>query len=288
MRINRRNLIGGTVALGAAVPVMQESTVIRAHAATPAGTNVEDVTKLAVEYFKSKGYAAQAPKPLITGADHNGGLTYDEDGFGSGSTHSLFVIQPCARIEDVQDQHKPGTLPVFTMFALYPADAVTAQRRTSDLLEFLTAVASLDPKRLRVTTTELAKPLFADFESHGISHGQIRLRPLSEAQTDGAGSGWFAPKGHPNAPAFATYSVEFAMADGTEIEIAECSVEFVPPHNGGAGIGLERLTMAMNDKLMSWDDSVKSFKQAAEAEALLSGKPLPGGYYTMLGLPQPG
>ncbi|MEI7601811.1 MAG: hypothetical protein WCJ41_21160 [Aestuariivirga sp.] len=288
MSINRRNLIGATVVLGAAAPVMQGLAAIRAQAATTVGTSIEDSTALAERYFKSKGYAAEAPKPLITGADYNGGLTYDEDGFGNGSTRSLYVIQPCARVEDAEVQRKPGTLPFFTMFALYPAEVVTAQRRTSDLLEFLTSVAGLDPKRLRVTTTELAKPLFADFERYGISGEQIRLRPVAEAQADGAGSGWFEPEGHPNAPAFASYSVEFVMEDGNEIEIAESAVEFAPPHNGVVAVGLERLAMARNDKLMSWDDAAKSFRQAAEAEAQHSGKPLPGGYFNILGLPNPG
>jgi hypothetical protein len=78
------------------------------------------------------------------------------------------------------------------------------------------------------------------------------------------------------------------MEDGNEIEIAESAVECAPPHNGVVAVDLERLTMAKNDQLMSWDDAVKSFRQAAEAEAQRSGKTLPSGYFTMLGLPQPG
>ena len=288
MGISRRNLIGATVALGTAGPVMQGLDPNQARASMPGNMSVEDVTNLAVQYFTSKGYAAAAPKPLITGVDHNGGLSYDEDSFGTGSTRSLYVIQPCARVDDVQTQEKHGTLPFFTLFALYPAETVAAQRRTSDLLEFMTAVVGLDAKRLRVTTTELARPLLADFERHGIGSNQIRLRPVAEAQADGAGSGWFEPKGHPNAPAFASYSVEFVMADGTESEIVESAVEIAPPHNGGAGFGLERLTMARNDQHMSWDDGAKAFKQAVEAEAQRTGKPLPSGYFAILGLPNPG
>ena len=288
MGISRRNLIGATVALGTAGPVMQGLDPNQARASMPGNMSVEDVTILAVQYFTSKGYAAGASKPLLTGVDHNGGLTYDEDGFGRGSARSLYVIQPCARVEDAQAHRKPGTLPFFTIIALYPAEAVTAQRRTSDLLEFLTAVAGLDSKRLRVTTTELAKPLFADFERYGISSEQIRLRPVAEAQAEGAGSGWFEPKGHPNAPAFASYSVEFVMEDGNEIEIAESAVEFAPPHNGVVAVGLERLAMARNEQLMNWDDGAKAFKETVEAEAQRTGKPLPGGYFNILGLPKPG
>ena len=104
MGISRRNLIGATVALGTAGPVMQGLDPNQARASMPGNMSVEDVTNLAVQYFTSKGYAAGAPKPLFTGVDHNGGLTYDEDGFGRGSARSLYVIQPCARVEDAQAQ----------------------------------------------------------------------------------------------------------------------------------------------------------------------------------------
>lgn len=287
MSINRRDLIGATVAMGAGVPAIQGLVGNRARAATPSGASVEDTKALAISYFSSRGYEAAVPKPIITGADYNGGLNYDEDGFGTGSKRSLYVVQPCARVEDAKARGKAGTLPVFTLFAICPAETETAQRRTSDLLEFLTAGAGLDPKRLRLTTTALAKPLFSDFKLHGIGEKQIRLRPVAEAQADGAGSGWFEPKGHSNTPAFATYSVEFVMADSTEIEIAEFAVEFVPPHYGGSGIGLERLTMARNDHLIRWDDEAMTFKQTVEAEAQRTGKPLPSGYFNILGIPQP-
>ena len=39
---------------------------------------------------------------------------------------------------------------------------------------------------------------------------------------------------------------------------------------------------------MSWDDGAKAFKQAVEAEAQRTGKPLPSGYFAILGLPNPG
>ncbi|MCG3777278.1 MAG: hypothetical protein JW395_4156 [Nitrospira sp.] len=39
---------------------------------------------------------------------------------------------------------------------------------------------------------------------------------------------------------------------------------------------------------MNWDDGAKAFKETIEAEAQRSGKPLPSGYFDILGLPQPG
>lgn len=285
MSISRRNLMGAAVALCTAAPI--QGLAASQAIAAPA-TGLDGVKALAAQHFASRGYAAGTPRPLVSAVEFNGGLNYSVIDLEEDPTKSLYVIQRCARIEDAQAQRKPGTLPVFTMLSLYPADTDTVQRRNSDLLEFLTATASLDPKRLRVTTTELAKPLFAEFERHGISAAQIRLRPLAEAKAEGGGSGWFAPKGHPNAPAFATYSVEFVKPDGSEIEIAEAAVEFAPPHNGGSAIGLERLAMARNDRFMGWNDVIPTFKQAVEADSLQSGNPLPAGYFIMLGLPQPG
>ena len=78
------------------------------------------------------------------------------------------------------------------------------------------------------------------------------------------------------------------MEDGNEIEIAESAVEFAPPHNGVVAVGLERLAMARNEQLMNWHDGAKAFKETVEAEAQRTGKPLPSGYFDILGLPQPG
>ena len=61
MGISRRNLIGATVALGTAGPVMQGLDPNQARASMPGNMSVEDVTILAVQYFTSKGYAAAAP-----------------------------------------------------------------------------------------------------------------------------------------------------------------------------------------------------------------------------------
>ena len=288
LKINRRAFIEATAVLGAASQMWSGAGVSPALAATAGDMTLEDMTALAEHYYSGLGYSPVKPSPVISNAEFNGGLNYDEDGMGAGATRSVYVVQPCARVEDALTPDKPGTLPLFTVLGFYPAEESTRQHRTRDLLTFMTVTAGLDPKRLRITTTDLARPLFPEFNSFGISAAQIRVQSLEKARAAGSGSGWFEPKGHPNKPAYASYSIEYVMSDGTEIEIADVGVEPVPPHHGGGAIGLDRMTMARNDRLAASGHETSTFQQAIEAEASRSGKPLPPGYYTILGLPQPG
>lgn len=287
MKVNRRAFIEAAAVLGATSEIWSSAGVSPALGASEGSMTVEDMTALAVRYFSSLGYSQVKPRPVISDAEFNGGLNYDEDGIGSVATRSVFVVQPCARIEDALAPKKPGTLPLFTVLGFCPAEASARQRRTRDLLTFMTVKVGLDPKRLRITTTDLARPLFPEFNSFGIGLAQIRLQSLEKAKADGSGSGWFEPRGHPNKPAYASYSIEYLMSSGTEIEIAEVGVEPVVPHNGGGAIGLERVTMATNDRLMVSDHEMSKFREAIEAEAGRLGKSLPRGYYAILGLEQP-
>ena len=288
MKINRRAFVEVTVVLGAASQMWNSAGVSLAHGASAGDMTVEGLTTLAVRYFSDLGYSQVKPRPIISDAEFNGGLNYDEDGMGAGATRSIFVVQPCARVEDALAPNKPGTLPLFTVLGFCPAEASAKQRRTRDLLTFMTVTVGLDSKRLRITTTDLARPLFPEFNSFGIGFEQIRVQSLEKAKADGSGSGWFEPKGHPNRPAYSSYSIEYLMSNGTEIEIAEVAVEPVAPHNGGGAIGLERVTMARNDRLMTSEHVMPKFKQGIEAEAGRLGKPLPRGYYAIPGLEQPG
>ncbi len=282
MKLTRRNFITTTAALGAG------SAFTGIEAAAPAArAAVEETTAQAARYFAAKGYAPAEPAPLVTGHAFNGGLNYDESVHYAGKTRALYVVQPCARVDDALEAGKPGTLPLFAILGFLPASESVRPHRTTVLFEYLTGVANLDAKRLRITTTELARPLFPAFAGFGVREAQIRLRPLGEAKGDGAGSGWFAPRGHPSQPAYASYSVEYVMTTGVEIEIAEVAVEAEAPHHGGGSIGLDRVTMARNDRVMSWQDRLPAFKLAVEQQVRASGKPLPRGYYAILGLPQP-
>ena len=168
---------------------------------------------------------------------------------------------------------------------------------TKLLFDYLIGHVGLDPSRLRITTTELAEPLFPTFEFYGVYLAQIRLRSLQEARDSGDGSGFFAPHGHPDSPAYPTYSVEYVLSAETqekrksgdfdtsihEIELADIALDKNPSFTAG-GIGLDRVLMAKNDKVMSWESYLPVFKHAVLAAAQQEQKPLPKGYKSILGL----
>ena len=290
MKLTRRKFIGTAAALGAG-GAMSHLDAATPPAPPPApapkrAATVEQTTADAVRYFTARGYARIAAAPLVTGLPFNGGLNFGEH--FSPAADGLFVVQPCARVEDAAKPDKTGFLPLFTMFAFSPSAKISKPHRTRLALEFLTGALGLDPWRLRITSTELVKPLFPIFERFGVSEAQVRMRPLDEARSDGAGSGWFAPAGHPDSPAYATFSIEYVLGNGVEIEIAEIAVDATTPYHGGAALGLERVTMARNDRLMTWKEQLPAFRKAVEENARQTGRPLPDGYYTILGITPPG
>ena len=140
----------------------------------------------------------------------------------------------------------------------------------------------LDPDRLRATTTEHFSSFFPQLARYGITDKQITLRPWEEAVKDGSGSGFFAPSGHPGNPAHSSFSIEYMLSDGTALEIAEIL------HGDGSkatagGIGVERVSMARNDQVTTWEASLPPFKIAVEEAAAASGAALPVGYFSLLG-----
>ena len=52
-------------------------------------------------------------------------------------------------------------------------------------------------------------------------------------------------------------------------------------------LGVERVTMARNDRVTVWNNALPAFKTAVEADAKRQNLPLALGDYAMLGLPKP-
>lgn len=288
MTMERRDFLRTTAAIGlgtvfaaACSGAQKTSTAAQAPRgdATP-----EDTRAMVTAFLEKRGFTSVAPVPLVSGDPYNGGLQYDDD------TRALrpgqYVMQVSARVEDIAKRDVPGTLPSFTIAAAIGAAGTDDTALLRLWLDFMITEAGLDPKRLRVTTTERARHCFATLAKAGIGESQIRLRSWDDALREGNGSGYFAPKGHPAAPKFESLSFEYVLSDGREIEIAELGYEGTRLPFGG-GIGIERLTMARNDRTMSWSDRLSAFKQAAEASASATKRPLPPGYYAILGLPRP-
>ena len=233
-----------------------------------------------INYFKSYGYHSIQPLPLVTGIEFNGGLEYDDDTSQIGSNQ--YCIQASARVDDINEKSKPGTLPLFHVIALRPAGGIRPNQSIDLSLKFIVDQLGLAPSQLRVTGTNRLVAHLPLLEKYGIQESQIRFVDLNDARAAGKGSGYFEPKGHPRSPSLETYSIEYVLPSGQEIEIAEIGLD-----GTGLGLGIERLTMARHNQLLSWNQGLKSFRDAVQASAKRQDLPLPKGYYEILGLSQP-
>lgn len=288
--ISRRQFVGSGVVAGVGAGLLAAcgpddsrsaptSTTPASTAPGPAGEPVDFERFLA-----GRGYTAVPAAPLITGSDFNGGLRYDDD--AAADAPKSYVKQQAARVEDVAKRSNPGTLPLFTIVALDTSTPELADGTTTAVLEYLTGTAGLDRARLRATTTDRSSGFFPLLERFGIGRSQIRLRPWDEAVRDGSGSGYFAPPGHPGGPAAPSFSIEYVMPDGSELEIAEISHGTGSGRTSG-GIGVERVAMARAGAATDWDGALAAFNDAVRAEARRTGVALPPGVATISGAEAP-
>lgn len=259
----------GSDSAAGSVPAVRSTAV--AGGATEAGFDA---------FLRGRGYTAAAAAPLITGLAFNGGLRYDDD--VRALSERTYLRQQVARTEDVAKKATPGTLPLFSIIGLDTSTPALANTATDLVLEYLTKVVALDPTRLRVTTTDHSSAFFPRLAQWGILAPQIRLRPWDVAVKDGSGSGYFAPAGHPDAPKVASYSIEYVMPDGSELEIAEVT------HSDGAGrssggIGAERVEMARTGKTTLWADRLAELRRVVQDEAKRTGVALPPGLAAIAG-----
>ena len=233
-----------------------------------------------INYFEAHAYRPVQPLPLVTGIEFNGGLVFDDDTSQMGSNE--YCIQASARVDDIDEKNKPGTLPLFHIIALSSARGIRPNQSIDLSLRFIVDQLGLVPSRLRVTGTKNLLAHLPLLKKYGLQESQIRFVDFNDARAAGKGSGYFEPKGHPRSPSFETYSIEYVMPNGQEIEIAEIGLD-----GTGLGLGIERLTMARHNQLLNWTQGLKSFRDAVQASAKRQSLPLPKGYYEILGLSQP-
>ena len=300
MATSRRQFITGTAGIGlGAVAVAAVAACTQEDTAAPApstSTSAPPTTKppkliTAAEtqaefegYLQQKGLTEAPTQPLVSGIEFNGGLRYDDD--PSTLTNANYMKQVAARAEDVEKKDNPGTLPVFTIMGVSTTTPEQAVAATDLVMTYLTGTVGLDPDRLRVTTTDHSSQFFPQLDRYGISSSQITLRPWEQAVKDGSGSGFFAPAGHPGSPAVPSFSIEYMLSSGARLELAE-----IPYGDGtvptAGGIGVERVSMARNDRVTTWADSLPAFKSAVEESVASTGAARPAGYYKILEQKQP-
>lgn len=279
MTVSRRKFIGASAAVGIGAGVLAACGPSDSKAAGSSSSTTTAPGSFE-SYLQGKGYSAVKAAPLITGAAFNGGLRFDDD--TSAYTGKSYVAQQAARVEDVAKKSVPGTLPLFTIVGVETTTPEQANAATELVLGYLTGTAKLDPKQLRVTTTDHSSQFFPLLAKYGITTQQIRLRPWDEAVKDGSGSGYFAPAGHPGNPKAASFSVEYVMPDSSEIEVAEITHGDGTNRTSG-GIGVERVEMARTGTAPTWDQTVGALQKAVQAEANRTGAAVPPGLAQLTG-----
>ncbi len=287
MTKTRREVLEMT-AWAAALPLLSVTSPALL-AAGPAPVDISRLQASAGDFFVKLGYRQLAAMHLITGADFNDGLRYDDtpELWDSGKT---FRIQDCGRIEDLPKKGEPGVLPYFHIFALSIEKPAFRGELLTQVLDYLVTRAKLDPARLALVSTDNFKPYLIHLKPFGVSAGQFVQRERTAAMAAGDGSGYFHPAGHPQAPAMHTVSIHYSLEEVSGelqyplpgfIELAEVGIdadnaELLERESGG--FGMERLLMAQGKAIDSFPVGQQKALEALKAEAVRRGVELPEAY----------
>lgn len=294
---SRRNLFLGSAAMVASGMLLGAPDLALAGSTASA-------TELAVlrlrhklfSYLQGLGYSEIPPKSLILADAQvgavcksasmsaytvtNGGLRYDDELLGA--SHSSFVFQPAARIEDIPKKGLANVLPYFTIAGVEGYVLPDTGAIIDLILDFLINIVHLSVKNLSVTSTELVYPYKKNILDFGISEKHINIRNFEAAKVAGQGSGWFVnPVTGYSSPSL---SIEYHRGRQTQ-EIAEIGIlDTVRSDLKGqvGGIGLERLAWAQTGRMFTWEDRLPLLLAAIKAEAQARGLPLPIGYTNFL------
>ncbi len=239
-------------------------------------------------HFGRLGYDWIAPLQMITGHSFNGGLRYDDTRKDPVPGKSMFV-QPAARVEDAARGDVPGVLALFTIFGVRVDRPEEPGALFGQVLTWLVEQRGLDPARLVFVSTDTFMPYR---DRHDIVRaGRVLQRARDEARNAGDGSGFFAPKGHPEEPAIDTVGIYYPLPGAPTgelsyplngyLEIGEISIT---PLDRSAvsfeacGFGLERLVMAEGGAAPDFETSRQALLRLIEHEADRTGAALPKGY----------
>ena len=281
MSVSRRNLMKLSAAGAAAFATAAPERPVRAATG--------DLRDRVLDHFRGLGFAELPPQDMITAEDFNAGLRYDDT--RSEIVPSAWVsIQPAARVDDIALRGDPQVLACFNIVGLRNPPLAPPGVLFRSVMDFFVREVGLDPDRILFVSTELFRPYIDAFDQARV--GQFFERPLAEALAAGDGSGFFAPRGHPNAPEKTTVGVYYPVPGAAPgratayppdgfMELGEIDI---PPLDGGspehegAGLGLERLAAASGEMMPDFEDSRLKLLRIIEDEAARTGKPLPPGY----------
>ena len=271
MDLTRRTLLtSAALAVPAAALVGQAP----ASAARSARTKSADITLAAFHAFMAeRGFKPIVPLPLVGGPAATHGYTYDEGMTRTDWRNRRYVVQPCARVDDIAKSRKHGVLPLFTLAAFQ-----TSPKKALPLtIAFLVDVMGLKRDDLTVTTIR-GNPFLPSVKKAGLKRSQVILRDTAETKKAGDGSGWFIDpatgQGNPS------MSVEYHRGSRS-LEIAEGGLCMgLPDCPAHFGVGIERVTWAAAGPIDTWDDVLPRLLAYTTTVNNSSGTPLPAGYET--------
>ncbi|MEX0349441.1 MAG: hypothetical protein AB3N15_08435 [Paracoccaceae bacterium] len=281
MDIDRREVIklGTAASLGALLPSLALATP--QNAAFEA--SYQDVLGRLRKAFGALGLEEATPHPIVTGdATYNGGLRHDFD--QSTLPQGGFVIQPLARVEDVQERGRADVLPIFHEVGCHPPDSLGKADQTRMLIRLLTEEFGLDPARLAFVSVPESEDMHPVLDEIGLPYAEkVILRDAEEAFEARDGSGYFFP--NPNGEDFfVTMGVYYRIGDVDEpapsgypasdnwTEIGEIVIagETAPL---GVSLGAERLTLAVSGQYPTWDERLGQLFVQVEGDASGGNEP---------------
>ncbi|WP_170562177.1 hypothetical protein [Ruegeria atlantica] len=225
--------------------------------------------------FSELGFNEAEPLSLASGVDdYNGGLRHDFD--QSVLPSGAYVIQPLARVADVDEKSRADVLPMFHEVGCHPADA-DGQAMTRLMMQILTQSFDLDPSRIAFVSVPQADDMRPVLDGLGLPFTEkVLLRDEAEALAARDASGFFFPD--PFGDEYLVTMGVYYRLGGTD----ETAPTAYPPSDNwteigevviggqaaplGISIGAERLTYARTGQYPTWDQRLGALFSRIEDE----------------------
>jgi len=276
MEMDRRTAVqlGTAATLGALLP---RSALAAAEQNATFETAFQETLSRLKAAFSDLGIQEVRPLPIATQqTNYNGGLRHDFD--QSALPAKSFIIQPLARVGDVEEKSRPDVLPLFHEVGCHPDQGTTGQQTTEIMLRLLTEALGLDPARIAFVSVPQADDMGPVLGDLGFPFAEkVLLRNEAEALAARDASGFFFPD--PFGDAYlVTMGVYYRIGERDEIsptsyppsgnwtEIGEIVIagEAAPL---GLSIGAERLTLALTGLYPSWDQRLGALSEQVIADS---------------------
>ncbi len=282
MKFDRRDIVrlGSALTLGSVLPGVVSATT---GGARDFDAKYQKVLSQLRGELGRLGLTETEALSIVTDVPMNGGLRHDSD--LDLLAPGQFVIQPCARVEDVPERNRPDVLPMFHECAVLLADDRDVDAALRQMMGILVDVFGLAPAQLgfvSVPAAEILRPTLSDMNY--VFDDVVFVRDRGEAFAARDSSGFFFPD--PNRPDHYTTVGIYARLS----ETAAPRITSYPPSSGWTeigelvidggvapilSIGTERLTLAATGAFPTWQDRLPALFEMVEAAR--TGLPRPEG-----------